>query len=432
MKLFTYCFIALLTTLNLQAKEAMNVDELIKYALEHAPDLKVSRKQVEAASRRKEQAFGYFLPKLDLTLSGGEIGSSDIPTHPDDMKQANFLLGNISLQQLIYDFGKTGSLYDNLKYQEESFNMSSLQKLSDKIKEVKSAYYFTLRAMALIDVAKENLKLNKAQLYRAKRYYAAGIRTKIDISDATVNVIQAKIGVNKAKYKLKAAYENLNKVIGITQTDTPYTVVPQKLLLNNIYDTLAPYKYDLLQSVEYAYAHRYVIKSSEALLKVSRANTNRAESEYYPAFYLNADYTKQKENDELKHVIPQDQWQASLNLKWNLYQGGSSVSNVQKSIIQEEISQSKLEFLKLQIKKDVADAYINLNESKDTVELAQALLQASMEKFIQAQKRYENGLSDYIELQQARQNYIDAKSGLVIDYYNYYDALAKMYHVIGM
>ena len=55
-----------------------------------------------------------------------------------------------------------------------------------------------------------------------------------------------------------------------------------------------------------------------------------------------------------------------------------------------------------------------------------------MEKFHQAQKRYENGLSDYIELQQARQSYIDAKSSLVIDYYNYYDALARMYNVIGM
>ncbi|MBA1432030.1 MAG: TolC family protein [Epsilonproteobacteria bacterium] len=84
------------------------------------------------------------------------------------------------------------------------------------------------------------------------------------------------------------------------------------------------------------------------------------------------------------------------------------------------------------MKKDVTDAYINLNESKDTVELAQALLQASMEKFTQAQKRYENGLSDYIELQQARQNYIDAKSGLIIDYYKYYDALARMYHATGM
>ena len=432
MKLFTYCCIIFVTVLNLQAKEVSNVDELITYALKHAPDLKISLKQYEAATQRKEQSFGYFLPKVDIKLSGGEIGLSNIPNNPDDMQETNFLLGNISLQQLVYDFGKTNALYNNLKYQEKSFNMNSLQKISDKMQEVKSAYYVTLRAIALIDVAKENLKLNKAQLYRAKRYYAAGIKTKIDISDATVNVIKAKIDVKKTQYKLKSAYENLNKVIGVTQTDTYYTVVPQKLELDNIYETLAPYKYDLLQSIEYAYKHRFIIKSAEALLQVSHTNTKRAESEYYPALYLNADYTRQKENDTLKQVIPQDQWQASLNLKWNIYRGGSTVANVQKSIIQEEISQSKLEFLKLQIKKDVTDAYINLNESKDTVELSQALLQASMEKFTQAQKRYENGLSDYIELQQARQNYIDAKSGLVIDYYKYYDALANMYHAIGI
>ncbi|SFV65607.1 outer membrane efflux protein [hydrothermal vent metagenome] len=432
MKLFTYCCIVFVTVLNLQAKEVSNVDELITYALAHAPDLKVSLKQYEAATQRKEQSFGYFLPKVDIKLSAGEMGSSDIPINPDAMKQTNFLLGNISLQQLVYDFGKTASLYDNLKYQEKAFSMNSLQKISDKMQEVKSAYYLTLRAMALIDVAKENLKLNKAQLYRAKRYYAAGIKTKIDISDATVNVIKAKINVKQTQYKLKSAYENLNKVIGIKRSDKHYTVVPQKLKLDRIYETLTPYKYDLLHSIEYAYAHRFTIKSAEELLKVSHANTKRATSEYYPAFYFNADYTKQKENETLKHTIPQDQWQASLNLKWNIYQGGSTVANVQKSIIQEEISQSKLEFLKLKIKKDVTDAYINLNESKDTVELAQALLQASMEKFTQAQKRYENGLSDYIELQQARQNYIDAKSGLVIDYYKYYDALANMYHAIGM
>ncbi|QOP45620.1 TolC family protein [Sulfurimonas paralvinellae] len=431
MKLFFYCFIILLT-LDLHAKEIDNVDELIEYALKNAPDLQITAKQYEAASQRKEQVFGYFLPKVDLRLSGGEMGSSNIPANPDDMKQTNFLLGNLSLQQLLYDFGKTGATYDNFKYQEESFGMHNLQTISDKIRDVKHAYYFVLRSIALIDVAKENLKLNEAQLYRAKRYYAAGIKTKIDISDATVNVIQAKIDMKRVNYKLKSAYENLKKVIGVKDIQTEFVVVPQKLNLDNIYDTLTEYKYDFPQSVTYAYEHRYAIKESSALLKVSQENVNVAKSQYYPSLYLNANYTKQQENDDLKSVIPENKWQAAVNLQWNLYNGGSSSANIQKNIIQQNISQAKLEFLKLQIKKDVADAYNNLNESKDTVELAQALLQAAMEKFVQAQKRYENGLSDYIELQQARQSYIDAKSSLVVDYYSYYDALARMYNVIGM
>jgi outer membrane protein len=164
--------------------------------------------------------------------------------------------------------------------------------------------------------------------------------------------------------------------------------------------------------------------------KASKENIRVARSEYYPSFYLSGNYSR-LEADSLNTFLPKNSWQATLSLDWNVYQGGASKALIEEQIIQENISASRLEFLKLQIKKEVTEAYINLNESHDRVELSQALLEASAEKFTQAQKRYENGLSDYIELQQARQSYIDSKSSLVIDYYSYYDALAKMYHAIG-
>jgi len=49
----------------------------------------------------------------------------------------------------------------------------------------------------------------------------------------------------------------------------------------------------------------------------------------------------------------------------------------------------------------------------------------------QAQKRYENDLSDYIELQDAQQGYIESLSSLVTAYYDYYIALAQLDHAIG-
>ena len=68
---------------------------------------------------------------------------------------------------------------------------------------------------------------------------------------------------------------------------------------------------------------------------------------------------------------------------------------------------------------------------KDSVELSQSLLEVSDEKFDQASKRYEHGLSDYIELQEARQGYIDSKASLVVNYYNYYSAVAVLDNSIG-
>ncbi len=68
---------------------------------------------------------------------------------------------------------------------------------------------------------------------------------------------------------------------------------------------------------------------------------------------------------------------------------------------------------------------------RDSVELSQSLVEVSNEKFDQAGKRYENGLSDFIELQQARQGYIDSMASLVVDYYDYYDAVAVLDNAIG-
>ena len=120
-----------------------------------------------------------------------------------------------------------------------------------------------------------------------------------------------------------------------------------------------------------------------------------------------------------------------LNLDWNIYQGGASSARDEAQRTQTNIAYSKLAYSKLVVKTEVTNAYINLDSVKDSVVLSKSLLDASKEKFDQAGQRYEHGLSDYIELQQARQGYIDAAAKLVINYYNYFDAIAILDNAIG-
>jgi len=429
-KSILYYGILVFFALNAHAKDVYNVDQLISYALEHSPDLQITLKEYEVSTKQTQRASSYYLPRVDLHGSAGATASNQIIIHYDEVQEDTMLRGQINVTQLLYDFGKTDGNYDAAKFTQTSSNMNNLQSIADKICDVKSAYYSVLRSMALINVAKENLKLNEAQLYRAKKYFTAGIRTKIDISDAKVNVIKAKIDLKKVKYNLKLAYTLLDQVIGMKNIESPYTIRAQNLQLDDIFHTLTPYDMNLYDSVTFAYEHRYNIQQFLANKKASKEKIRIAQSEYYPSFYLSGNYTR-LDADALNTFLPKNTWQATISFDWNVYQGGASKAFIEEQIIQDNISQARLEFLKLQIKKEVTQAYINLNESKDRVELSEALLQASQEKFHQAQKRYENGLSDYIELQQARQSYIDSKSSLVIDYYNYYDSFAKMYHSIG-
>lgn len=421
--------LTLLTALTLNANEVYNVDKLILEALQNSPDLKVGAYNYDASQKRIDVNTAQYLPNLNLHLELGELGMSDVPTNPDKMINDSYLLGNLSLQQIIYDFGKTGSNVKSSEYESETFSMDKEQQISDKIKDVKVAYYAVLQAIAIIKVNEENVKLNEIQLYRSQKYFTAGIRTKIDVSDAKVGLIQATLNLRESEYDLKLAYTKLDKVVGFMELEKSYNVQAKDLNLTNLYSTLNSYDLKLKESIEYAYKHRYKLKSLNATIKSSKVKEEKANAEYYPAIYFNADYTRQEQDSFIN--TPSDQWKAAVNLDWNLYQGGATSSATEEKIIQTQISNSEYLNTKLSIKNEVTQTFINLYKVKDTVELSQSLLAVSKEKFDQAAKRYEHGLSDYIELQQSRQGYIDAMANLVINYYDYYTAVALLDNAIG-
>ena len=310
--------LSLLLALSLNAKEAYTVDELILEALKNSPDLKISSSLYSASKERISVATSDYLPRVDLQVGVGKTGMSDIPTNPNDMVTDNLMMGRLSLKQIIYDFGKTGSNIDLYKYDSTSYSMANEQQISDKVRDVKKAYYDVLKAISLIKVNEENVKLNESQLYRSQRYFDAGIRTKIDVSDAHVELIKSKIDLKNSAYDLKLAYAGLDRVVGFMEIELKYDVYSDELDLNNLYSTLWDYDLTLTKAIEFAYENRYELKQYMAQIKSTEARADLSSSEYYPAISLNADYTKQKV-DELVVNTPEDKWQASLNLETFLF-----------------------------------------------------------------------------------------------------------------
>ena len=415
--------------LTLQATEIYSVDALILKSLENSPDLHISKANYDASKSRSRAAFSGYLPSVDLHATAGTT-SMDDTFGGTGMKTDNLLLGKLSAKQIIYDFGKTGGNVDGLEFDTNAFMMQNIQDISNKKRNIKEAYYNVLSTLALVLVQKENVKLNKAQLYRSKKYFEAGIRTKIDVSDAKVTLIQSKLDLKKAEYDVELAFATLDALAGFTEIERTYSVYAQKLDLDHLYKSLPQYDLNLKESINFSYKNRAILKKQKALLEASNAKIESVTSEYYPSLYLSADYTKQS-LDSLKSLIPENKWQANINLDYNLYRGGSTDAKRQEKEIDIQRASATLAEYKLKIKKETTQAYINVYKSKDSVALSQSLVQVSSEKFEQASKRYEHGLSDYIELQQARQGYIDAKALLVVDYYKYFIAIAYLDNAIG-
>jgi len=415
--------------------ELYTVDTLIEKAIVSSPDLNVSYSSFRASQERSSQADADYLPQVDLYGGAGYVSVTGIdPTtgKSGDKKNGTLFSGKLTASQLIYDFGKTGGNMDF--YSQESNASYALynQKIADKVNDVKHDYYDLLRKALLIKVYEENVLLTKQQLTRAERYFTAGIKTKIDVVDAKVRLIEAQIELENAKYDLKLAYVTLDKTIGNVQDSSEGKVfIPQITTSQGIYETLPHESMSGKELVQFAFKHRAQLKSYEHKIQAAQSKVRQSSGDYYPGIYVGGDYQYNSVADDLQLYVPEQQWNANINIKWNLFGGMRTVARTQEAkltLIQEKAS---LQDAKLRIVEETSNAYIKLLKTDSNVKLSIELVDAAKEKFDQAQQRYEHGLSDYIELQEARQGYINANADLVVNYYEYHISLAALDRAIG-
>jgi len=429
MKIPRLLFVLLCLSLLLSAQQ-FTLNELIVHALKHSPDIRIYELDYQAAKERHSQAFGGYLPKLDLSASATHVDSLSTPLIGS--AQDNLLATQASLSQLLFDFGKTSGAVGSYKKSALAYNASLKEQIIGKKRDVKLAYYNILKNMALILVNEENLKLNKAQLYRSKRYFEAGIRTKIDISDARVRVVKAEIALKNSRYDLQKSYAVLERTVGF-QNSTKSTIslkydTPD--FNTDLYHALPKYPLSLHEAILYAWKHKPLLEKLRYQIQSQKERQKHSVANYYPSLYMQANYEKTKA-DTYDALFGKERWDAGIYMNWNLFSGGADRAKISEQKALTQKSFATLQQQKLAVKEEVTKAYIALEKSYDDVRLSQSLLNFSKEKFEQVSKQYEHGLSDYIELQEARQGYIDAKSALVVSYYNYYGAIAIVDATIG-
>jgi outer membrane protein len=424
-----YLFAGVLLLTSVQAKNhVLTIDTLIKIALEHSPDIDISRFDFEGAQQRAKYTEGFYLPRLDINFNGGKQYAKN---KNNTRATSDILAGTLGASQLLYDFGKTAGRVTGSQSDALSLQAQMQQIISDKILNVKQNYYDILKTKSIITVQRKNVKLQQQQLYRAQKYLVSGIKTIIDVSDAKVQLEQAQLDLHNAQYELEIQRAKLEETLGYVPYSGKYRVYSKKLSLPKVSYALPQVKTSLYRLQSFAYAHRYVLQSSKYIVSGAKAYVEAEKGEYAPTITLNGQYSKHHIDNNVLAVSPEEQGQVTVSMNWNLFSGFQTDASVQEAKINVLKASSQVQSVKLAIKRQVLESHISLRRNKNNVELSESISAASFQKFQQAQKRYENDLSDYVELQDAQQGYIKSLSDLVSAYYDYFIAMAQLDHAIG-
>ena len=424
----------------------LSLEDCIEIALKNSPNIKKSRYNYRLSKTDVNIAKSDFFPTLSLSTG---LNYNDSKSRLRDYNN-NYYNAQASINQMIWNFGKT-----NARIKMQKFNMISSQFSFDNmvlstIYTVKNNYYAVLAAKAAMDVNRANVQINERNYQRTKAYFDEGIRSKIDLVNAEVYLSDSKVSLVQSENQFKNAMVKLNNSMYIayapeyeiknTETfnfkrnEIPVNLekISEKHDLSKLPDNISdatltssveklnvmenfkfdPFPYTFEKSVEIAIDNRPDLKAYENTLKAMKQSLLYIKRQYYPTLSGTAGYSLRDE----KYSTNSFNMGLTLNTSLNIM---SQKNQVDAGKIQVELAQNEIDLLKQNIYFEVQAAYIDMIQLEKQIPLLAVKVKQTLENLELADGRYFVGIGDYIELQDAKVNYNNAQQAYVQAVYNY-------------
>ena len=360
-------------------------------------------------------------------LSGG-IGygrqyiDTEFPVDEDNVGS-----GLLQISQLIFDFGKTTGLIDTSSFNLQASGENLVQVYHDLVFDVKSRFYNVLEARRLIGVAEQAVDNYEQQLYRAQRFFESGVRTRIDVTNAEVNLSNEKLNLLRANADYKTALVSLEQVIGIVPNDGDYEPITNEPPTEELASQKPEMPDSLDTLLQTAEVNRPGLKEFQFLIQAAESSITRAKGDYWPTIDAVGDY------NTFETDLPSlsDQWQITARLNWEFFSGFETEGKVAEATAQLREVQAGLRDFELEVTRDVTDSYLRADENREGVDIADQTVELAQENLRLAEGRYKAGIGDLLEFNDAQLLYTQNQSNLVITYYNYLTALARIDRAVG-
>lgn len=417
-------FFLLSATVSSPRAKEIGLAELIPLTLEHNPQVDIARQQFNQSTGLLTQAKSGYLPRFTAEAGTAQAQIKDLTPEDKDM----VLNGSLSASQLIYDFGRTTGQIDAGRFNREAAKSNMNQTLQDVVLQLKTAYYSTIEKIHLVTVYEQAVTTYEQHLYRAKKYFEAGVRTQIDITNAELELANAQLNLLRANSNVKTALVKLEQIIGIKPNNGDYSPKTDSTPVTSLADSLPVLDLPLDRLLDMAVKQRPGLARLEQLLSAAAASLKQVEAEYWPTLNANAFYDKY----ETDLQILNDQWQIGAGLTWELFSGFETEGKVIEARGRMmEISSSKDE-LELAIIQDVTDSFLRAEEHRDSVKIANLAMHLAKRNLELAEGRYKAGLGDMLEFNDAQLNYTESQSDVISTYFSYLTALARINRAAGI
>jgi len=403
------------------AERELTLGQAVSLALKENPTLDASRQGVAQAEGRLTQSTSRWWPQVS-----GSAGYSRNYTEQSRIAalegsssdQYSYYDADVAVTQKIYDFGQTGGKVEASRQELTASRHDLITQREKVILEVKARFFEVLKTQHLVQVAQKTLDSQAKHVAQAKGYYDTGLRPKIDVTRALVDLANARLALISAQYRRREALVSLERVMGKRPWPGDYALADMKGRPS------LPAKLEPL--VAEALKQRPEAASLQAAIKASQGRLESARGGYWPSLDAQGGYAFADSDFPLDKA-----WTAGVSLNWSLFSGFFTKGQVSEYLAQMRQRQAQFRDLELSIAQEVEQTWLVLKESAERIGVAETARENAEENFRLAQGRYESGVGNAIEFTDAQVSQFQARSVVVQTRYEYLQAYAALERAIG-
>jgi len=396
----------------------MTLSKCIELALGNNPQINAAFQDILASDSRIKQVWSNFFPQFTVQSGYTRIRQLQLSDALRENLTYNYwVLGQVTLQQMLYDFGVTQNMATIKKLDYEAYKASFEGVVNDIIYQTKDAYFGLLLAMENKRVAQDNVEKYELFYNQAKAFYKIGMNPKVDVTIAQSNLSNAKLQLIQADNSVNLAIAKLNNVMGVPFIDK-YDI--QERL------EYVPIDITLNKAIDIARDSRPELKMAELKVEGSKQILKLTKKAYFPTISVEGQYQRGG-----KH--PDSNYGYSIG-------GYVTFPTVNVALVRNQMKEARYLYdkevanaLNTQnaIYLEIQNAYLMLNEKKAQIPVAILQVKQAKENYELSYGRYKVGEASPIELRDAQVTYQEAQLAYYNTLYGYNSAKAALEKAIG-
>ena len=393
----------------------LSVHDCVRIAMANSPRAVSARLAVESAAISLSNAKNVLLPTLS---AGANTGYTN--TNLPGKERANETATSSSIDASLSISGITdiGRNIRTQRLQLAQTRMSLCEVENAIVADVKSAYYALMAAQRAVQIRTQSRDLYQDQYNRTKAFFDQGLRPKVDVTTAEVNLNNEILGLIRAKNLVKTQNAKLANVMGVPR-DTPFVL--------DDYIEAEEIDFTFEEALTRAYENRPDVQSSKLGLQIREIKLTQAKAGYWPTFTMGASFSKS--GDEFR--FDSDQTKLFAGVEIPIFSAFKISNNVKQAKVDLASAQNSDRSLANDVYLEVQNAFIRLNEAAESIPVAASTAERAKENMDLARGRYNEGIGDIITLKDAEVSYTDAELNLLTARFDYAVALAELKKAMG-